>query len=376
MERFMSGEPINATALEACERVIGVEFLHIDSSQNATDRFYTDNQYVIRPLYQDNTLAGYIKFNYTDASDMGRDVLWQNIVLSLLFFGVLIMLLYIRGQIIQPMNVFSHMPAALAKGDFTTPVSAQKGKFFGRFLWGLDMLRETMSKERQRVLTLEKEKSETALSISHDIKTPLNAILLASKALQEGLYPEPDKQSELLRKIDVRAREIERLAATLQRSVSEDMLELPVDIEEFYLSDVIIKVDEAYRWQLELVGTEFDIGQYSNCLLTGDLDRTYEAVCNLMENAVKYGDGKRIAIRLSREEDCQLITVTNTGNTLPDTETVRLFESFWRGSNATGKSGNGLGLFIARQLMVKMGGDVFASHRMDEMDVTLVLRMA
>lgn len=376
MDRFANGALIGAEALADCERIIGVDFLPVDSSQNAAEHFFTDNQYVIRPLYRDDSLSGYIKFRYSDALDLSRDILWQNVVLSLLFCGVLVMLLYIRRQIVRPMNVFSHMPAALAKGDFTTPVRAQKGKFFGRFLWGLDMLRETLAQERQRALALEKEKSETALSISHDIKTPLNAILLASKALQEGLYPEPEKQDEMLQKIDVRAHEIERLVAELQRSVSEDMLDLPVNIDEFYLSDVISRVDEAYRWQLELVRTEFTIDSYSNCLLIGDMDRIYEAICNLMENAVKYGDGKQISILFSREEGCQLITVSNTGNTLSDIETVRLFESFWRGSNATGKPGNGLGLFIARQLVVKMGGDAFATSQEGEMRVTLVLRMA
>jgi signal transduction histidine kinase len=134
-------------------------------------------------------------------------------------------------------------------------------------------------------------------------------------------------------------------------------------------------VDEAYRWQLVLVGTEFAIGANANCLIKGDAERAFEAACNLIENAMKYGDGRRVAIGFAREENCQLITVTNTGNTLPAAETVRLFESFWRGSNASGKPGSGLGLFIARQLAVKMGGDVYAAHRGGEMDVTLVLRL-
>lgn len=375
MERFLNGESVDSFSLENCQRITDVEYLSVSASHGDTEQFYKGNLYVIRPFYKYNMLDGYIKFSYILAPDTGEYVILQNVVLILLFIGLFLMLMYIRSQIIRPMSIFSHLPSTLAKGDFTTPIRAQKGRFFGKFLWGLDMLRQTLSNERQRTLALEKEKSETALSLSHDIKTPLNTILLCSKALQEGLYEDTDKQNELLQKISVRAHEIEGLLATLQHSISNNMPDMQVDLAQHYLSDVINRVEEAYRWQLELVGTDFIIGEYSNCLLSIDADRTFEAICNLIENAMKYGDGCRIELKFSREEGCQLVTVSNTGNTLPREETVRLFESFWRGSNSAGKQGNGLGLFIARHLAVKMGGEAFATHHGNEIDVTLVLKI-
>ena len=95
-----------------------------------------------------------------------------------------------------------------------------------------------------------------------------------------------------------------------------------------------------------------------------------------MENAVKYGDGRRISITVDEEEDCKLITVSNTGCTLPDEETPHIFDSFWRGSNSSGKPGSGLGLYICRQLMSKMNGDIFARCENGIMNITAVFRMA
>jgi len=97
---------------------------------------------------------------------------------------------------------------------------------------------------------------------------------------------------------------------------------------------------------------------------------------NIIENAIKYGDGKRIEILFSEEDDCQLITVKNSGNTLPDTEIFHIFESFQRGTNADGKSGSGLGLYICRQLMRKMNGDIFAKTKNGFMNVTCVFQKA
>ena len=93
---------------------------------------------------------------------------------------------------------------------------------------------------------------------------------------------------------------------------------------------------------------------------------------NLIENAVKYGDGHSIELLFAEESGCQLVTVKNSGCTLPETELPHIFDSFWRGSNAGSNAGSGLGLAICRQLMHLMNGDIFAEIQGDAMCITLV----
>ena len=78
---------------------------------------------------------------------------------------------------------------------------------------------------------------------------------------------------------------------------------------------------------------------------------------NIIENAIKYGSGKKIGISISKEEDCVLITVENTGEVLPAEELPHLFDSFYRGSNAGSQEGSGLGLYIAKNLVKAQGGE-------------------
>ena len=95
-----------------------------------------------------------------------------------------------------------------------------------------------------------------------------------------------------------------------------------------------------------------------------------------MENALKYGDGKRIVLRIEEEDGCILLSVHNGGCELADTEIPHIFESFWRGANAERQQGSGLGLYISRQLMNKMGGEIFAEVREKVITVTLVFGKA
>ena len=109
-------------------------------------------------------------------------------------------------------------------------------------------------------------------------------------------------------------------------------------------------------------------------MVQSDIDAIVRCITQFMENAIKYGDGKRISVSFFDEEDCRLITVANTGCTLPEEELTHIFESFWRGSNTDYKQGSGLGLYICSRLMQEMGGDIFAETENGEMKMTVVCK--
>ncbi len=289
----------------------------------------------------------------------------------LLTIGVL---LYIGYKVIKPFDKMSSLTEQLAKGNLSTPIKEEKSRFFGKFLWGMDMLRENLEDSKMKNLEYQKEKKTMLLSLSHDIKTPLSAIQLYSKALSEGLYDTEEKKQEALAGIQSKTDEIRGYVDEIYKLSREDFMELEVKPGEVYMKDVMDGVVAYYKDKLSVLHTEFEIAEFDNALLSADKDRLIESLQNLMENAIKYGDGRKISISFSEEEDCKLITVSNTGCTLEDSEINNIFDSFYRGSNTTNIQGNGLGLYIVKQLMTKMDGDVFASKEGENFNVTLVVR--
>lgn len=125
-----------------------------------------------------------------------------------------------------------------------------------------------------------------------------------------------------------------------------------------------------------MLHTEFETVRFPDCVVRGDQDRLVEVFQNIMENAVKYGDGRSIRICGEDEEECKLVHIENTGCTLKEEELPNIFDSFYRGSNSRGVPGNGLGLYIAKNLMRKMEGEVFAQIRQGGFRVTMVIRKA
>ena len=291
----------------------------------------------------------------------------------LLTIGVLV---YIGRKVIKPFDKMSSLTEELAKGNLSTPIKEEKGRFFGISLWGMDMLRENLEDSKSKTLEYQKEKKTMLLSLSHDVKTPLSAIQLYTKALSDGVYDSDEKRQEALDGILSKTEEIRGYVDEIYKLSREDFMELEVKVGEVYLKDVIEGIEAYYRDKLSVLHTELEVGEFDNALLSADKDRLVESLENLMDNAIKYGDGKWIEITFSEEEDCKLITVSNSGCALKEGEMTDIFDSFYRGSNTDNIQGNGLGLYIVKQLMTKMDGDVYAEIEGDIFRVTLVIRKA
>lgn len=362
LARKIESDGFENTDLSDCKYVTNIE-------KQDEDFFDTDSDYAIREI---NGVL--YRFDYRADRNIGRTrlIVTVNVILGVMAILVISVMLYIKFNILTPFERLTDVPYELSKGNLTTPVKETKNRFFGRFVWGVDMLRENIEEQKKRELDLQRDKKMLLLSLSHDIKTPLSAIKLYAKALSKELYDSREKKLEIAENIGAKADEVEGYVSQIITASKEDFLSLDVQNGEFYLSTLIAKIKHYYTEKLSLIKTDFSVSNYLDCLLYGDPDRSVEVIQNIMENAVKYGDGKSIKLRFSEEDNCILITVVNSGCTLPDTDLPHVFDSFWRGVNAQSSAGSGLGLYISRQLMHKMNGEIFAEIKDDYMCVTTV----
>ena len=366
LSRKIQTDTFEPSDLTACDYVTAVS--------GYSENFYNSpSDYVVREINGE-----LYRFDYhTDRSaEKAKQMLIVNAILAGMSVLIVSVLFYTKRNILAPFNQLKDVPYALSKGNLTVPMKESKSRFFGNFLWGLDLLRENLEQQKERELELQRDRKMLLLSLSHDIKTPLSAIKLYAKALSRGLYTDKEKQLEVAESIHAKANEIEHYVTQIVTASREDFLTFDVTMGEFYLSELVEKIRIYYTEKLSLIKTDFSLEEYPNFLVRGDLDRSIEVIQNIMENAIKYGDGQKISIHFSEEEGCLLFTVRNSGCSLPDTDLPHMFDSFWRGANAETQKGSGLGLYICRQLMRKMNGEAFAEIRNGDMCVTALFEKA
>ena len=350
------------------------ECVYVTNIERYGEKFYsTDSDYVI---YEINGELYRFDYNINGCSNKTYFMGIVNAVLGVIAILFIVVMLYIKYAILTPFERLSSLPYELSKGNLTTPIEETKNRFFGKFLWGIDVLRENIEQQKQRELEMQKEKKALLLSLSHDIKTPLSAIKLYSAALSKNLYSDAEKQHKIAESITEKADEIEGYVSQIITASREDFLSLEVEMGEFYLSELIEKITGYYREKLALIKTDFNVGKYKNCLLSGDLSRSVEVLQNVMENSLKYGDGRRVELIFPEDDECVQIALRNGGCTLSRDDLPHIFESFWRGANAENIRGSGLGLYICRQLMRKMNGEIFAEIDGDIITVIAVFARA
>lgn len=336
-----------------------------------------DGDKVIDNDYEVRRISGALMcFEYEIKPDL-HPLIYMNIGILLAIVITAAVLLYVGKKILKPFHQMSNLSVEIARGNLSAPIGEEKSRFFGRFLWGINMLRDNIETNKERELELQKDKKTLILSLSHDIKTPLSAIKLYARALDEDIYDTEEKRRDAISGIAHNASEIEKYVADIVTASKEDFLNLEVTMGEVYLKEIMDRIQALYTDKFAAQRTEFTIDEYTNVLLSGDSARLEEVLQNLLENAIKYGDGKWVKISFSDEEDCRLITVTNSGCSIKEEEASHIFESFYRGSNSENVSGSGLGLYIARSLMRMMHGEIYCTCKAPEsFSVTMVVKKA
>lgn len=355
-------EILSGIDLSEYETIIRVSEFHAQEACN--------NDYIVEEI------AGRLyRIEYKAKTEQGM-VWYMNGALFVMMLLTGIVLFYVEKKVLKLFQDMSNLSYELAKGNLSVPIKEEKSKLLGRFLWGMDMLRERLEDNKEKELEFQKDRKTLILSLSHDIKTPLASIELYAKALSEDLYDTKEKQEEALSGIARNVKEIIKYVDEIVTASREDFLNLEVVQGELYLSEILKATEVYYRDKLSVVHTELILEECADCLLKGDKNRLIEVLQNIMENAIKYGDGQRITISSEDEEDCKLVHITNTGCNLKEEELPNLFDSFFRGSNRHSVKGNGLGLYICKNLMHKMDGEIFARICDNNFRITVVIRKA
>lgn len=360
--------------MDKYEYVKKVSYLPAHSGEREAAEFFDqsgDMQTEIRPWYSEGEFLGNLRFDYTlPDKNIGYMLFVSEAVLFLLETYILILLFYLKRKLIIPFGRMSALPHELAKGHINSEISEEK--YLGDFMRAVGRLKDTLAVTKKRELELAKEKKLLLLSLSHDIKTPLNTIKLYEKALTEQIYETDEERHYALSQIGKKVQEIEQYVEKIMETSREEILHIKVESNEFYLSDLMDKFLGVYKEKCSLRMVDLKVEAYDNCLLKGDLERSLEVLENIFENAFKYGDGGSIQISFSQEEYCSLIRIYNTGSIVTDNDINHIFESFFRGTNSTHQQGNGLGLYICREIMRKMGGQIYAEKCIDGMAFILV----
>ncbi|MCL5736656.1 MAG: HAMP domain-containing histidine kinase [Actinobacteria bacterium] len=251
----------------------------------------------------------------------------------------------------RPLRRLSAAARGMAAGRYDQPVT-------GTYPGEVQELATSLETMRQEVRHSEESLRAFVGSAAHELRTPLTSIEGFSQALLDGTAASEEERQRS-------AAAIYRESTRLRRLVDALLTLSRYDSGEFHPSSARISMRALVEEEVErlvqtgLTGPDrirldfaFDI-----CLVT-DIDMLRQVVANLLTNAVQYGGEDPIQISAREIGRDVILTVGSGGTPLTPEEKGRIFERFFRGRQARGREGFGLGLALVREICGVLGGKV------------------
>ncbi len=281
----------------------------------------------------------------------------RNRIMAAVVVGILLLMLgvtalyffYLKKRVVDPFDEMKDFASKVASGNLDVPIKMDKGNAFGAFTGAFDIMREELHASKLREAEAVKARKELVAQLSHDIKTPVTSIKAMTDVMDQ----------------------IDSLVSNLFHATLEELEHLEVNVEEVTSKEIEGSIADAdYLKKVNEV-------KVVDAVVRADRLRLNQIIGNVFANSYKYANTE-ITVGSHTEKsvdgkDFLVLEIGDKGGGVPDEEIETIFGKFKRGSNTDGKDGAGLGLYISRYLMEKMGGEITAVNKNG--GLTVVLRL-
>jgi two-component system, OmpR family, sensor kinase len=268
-------------------------------------------------------------------------------LLGLVVVGALA--LYLSERITKPVLALSDAADEVSRGNYDVVVPEVPGG--GEIGHLADRFREMTA----RLAEAEELERNFLMSVSHELRTPLTAIRGHVAALREGVVTDPESIDESLQTVAEEAERLGRLVGDVLDLAKLDAHRFTVLTEEVDMGRVLERAYAAFSEEARQRGIEYTSEADSAPVIVSDGDRVLQIISNLLSNAFRWTpDGGRIDLALQTENGKVTVDVMDSGPGITADARERIFRPFW----STDGRGTGLGLPIASELAVALGGRI------------------
>ena len=196
---------------------------------------------------------------------------------------------------------------------------------------------------------------KVAAAVSHDMRTPISVIVNAAQII--SMTPDPAVARGMASKIEANARRLETMMEELLDALTyQGGAKMPLHLTRFDILNLVTEVRDQYADNGEQVATfEASCDSVIGFWCRASMRRALE---NLINNAIKYGNGGLVKIQARETRGRLMLTVHNEGNPIPEEQRNRIFEYLRREGGAPDAAGWGIGLPFVKAIAESHGGSV------------------
>jgi two-component system OmpR family sensor kinase len=264
---------------------------------------------------------------------------------------------------LRPLDRIERTAGKIAAGDLSRRVSpADNRTEVGRLGLALNGMLERLEKAFSARKTSEDRLRQFLADASHELRTPLASIRGYAELYRMGAVDDPEQRELAMRRIEEEAK---RMGLLVEDLLALARLDRSPEPRREHVDLVKLASDVAVDARATAPDREIALRAPEPAPLEGDPHQLHQVLANLVRNALVHTPpGSPIELGVAVAPDTVTVSVRDHGPGLPDGARERLFERFWRaeGGRERGRAGAGLGLAIAREIVLAHGGSIDAAN--------------
>ncbi len=283
-----------------------------------------------------------------------RDVAWSWIaVAAMVALMVAVLASWLVTRLLtRPIAAMTSAARAFAAGDRQARAGVGGPGELGELARAFDMMANTVARS-------ERERRNLTADVAHELRTPLAALQAGLEELRDGLV-EPSPQG--LAGLHDQSLRLGRVVSDLAELSAVEASAVSVQRTEVDLTQVARDELAVHDSQLRAAGL-VEVSRLDRPVLVRvDSDRVHQAVGNLLANAARYcRPGDEVAVVVRTEGDDAVLDVVDSGPGIAADELPHVFDRLWRGRDAQQVAGSGIGLAVAREIVLAHAGSIEAA---------------
>jgi len=289
-------------------------------------------------------------------------------LMAIIIINTIIAYLLSRN-IVEPLTQLENVALQIRRGNYDFKIDTTAKNEIGDLFKTFEKTRKQLKETKKIKKKYENNRNELISNISHDLKTPITTIKGYIEGIVDGIPSSKEKMDKYLKIIYQNTINMESLINDLFLLSKLELEELPSNFIPVNIKAYLTDCFEELKFFLaeKEIKLKFDADYHEKEEVYADREKLKRVILNIINNAVNYKAKTNpvITIKLTEKTEVAQIEIQDNGQGIPKKSLNNIFERFYKVDKArtTSSSGTGLGLYIAKKIVINHGGRIWAKSQ-------------
>lgn len=373
---------------ESNSKIIGLDNeVYVSNIKNNIDTIDTlflkalDGEVVVNLNYTDTGINAYLTYlifinreslgvlhlekNFDDTyMQYNKTIIFIRLIVIIIFLFILLLSYLMASRVTYPITLLTKGIKEVGDGNYSVSISYKGNdeisivsKEFNNMNIKIQQQIDTIKKEKEKVEKLEKSRKQFFDNVTHEIKTPLTAIIGYAEMIKDNIVDNEEFKKKSIERIYSESERLNLLVLDLI-NISKGVSTVDENKVNINMHEVINQICD----DMQIKANKYRISINRNIdegIIYGRINKIRELIINIIDNAVKYSrNADYIYVNGKLNEGYYNIEVINSGEIIPDEIYNSIFDPFIRSKNCEEESSRGLGLYLCSEIVKEHDGEI------------------